>query len=45
MKNDRRGTAPLIPFLAAIFLLFIGILIFVYIQAKQINPQMIQPPL
>ena len=42
MREDRKGVAPLIPFLAVMFLLFIGILIFVYIQAKHINPQMIQ---
>jgi hypothetical protein len=42
MKNEQKGVAPLIPFLAGVFLLFISILIFAYIEAKHANPQMIQ---
>jgi hypothetical protein len=32
----------LIPLLAVVAVLFLGILIFVYVQAKKANPQMIQ---
>lgn len=42
MKNDRKGVAPLIPFLVIVALIFIGILIFAYLEAKHLNPQMIE---
>ena len=37
-----KGVPALIPFLIAIFVLFIGILIWAYIETKKANPQMIQ---
>ena len=37
-----KGVPALIPFLIAIFVLFIGILIWAYVETKKANPQMIQ---
>ncbi len=42
-KAKAKGGIPvLIPFLALISLLFIGILIFAYVETKKANPQMIE---
>jgi hypothetical protein len=38
----KQGIPPLIPVLILIFMLFIGILIFTYVESKKANPQMIQ---
>jgi hypothetical protein len=32
---------PLIPFLVFVFVLFIGILLYTYVEAKRANPQMV----
>ena len=37
-----KGVPALIPFLIAISILFIGILIWAYIETRKANPQMIQ---
>ena len=37
----KQGLPPLIPVLILISMLFIGILIFTYVEAKKANPQMI----
>lgn len=43
MKAKRKGGIPaLIPFLALVSLIFIGILIFAYVETKNANPQMIE---
>jgi len=42
MKDKRKGVPPLIPFLAVVSLVFIGILIWAYLETKKINPQMIE---
>lgn len=42
MKEKPRGVAPLIPVLALVAVIFIGILIFAYVQTRSINPQMIE---
>jgi len=36
--SQRKQTAPLVYFLGAIFVLFIGILIFCYVVTKRTNP-------
>ena len=38
----KQGLPPLIPVLILISMLFIGILIFTYVQSKKANPQMIE---
>jgi hypothetical protein len=38
---NRRGVPPLIPFLVLVSMVFIGILVFAYVEAKKANPQMI----
>ena len=38
----KQGIPALIPVLIAIFMLFIGILIFTYVESKKANPQMIK---
>ena len=38
----KKSTPALIPFLFFVFVLFIGILIFTYIETKKANPQMIE---
>ena len=43
MKQSRKGgVPPLIWFLAMVSMLFIGILIFAYVETKKANPQMIE---
>lgn len=37
-----RKVPILVPFLALVSLIFIGILIFTYVETKKANPQMIQ---
>ena len=37
----KQGIPALIPVLILIFMLFIGILIFTYVETKKANPQMI----
>ena len=39
-----RKVPILIPFLAFVTLLFVGILIFTYVETKKANPQMIEAP-
>jgi hypothetical protein len=41
MKN-KQSVPILIPFLILVSVLFIGILIFAYVETKKANPQMIQ---
>ena len=38
----KQGIPPLIPVLILISMLFIGILIFTYVESKKANPQMIK---
>ena len=38
----KKRVPVLIPFLVFVSLLFIGILIFAYVETKRINPQMIE---
>jgi hypothetical protein len=38
----KKRVPVLIPFLVFVSMLFIGILIFTYVEARQANPQMIQ---
>ncbi len=38
----KKSTPALIPFLVFVFVLFIGILIFTYVETKKANPQMIE---
>jgi len=38
----KRGVPALIPVLIVISMLFIGILIFAYVETKKANPQMIE---
>ena len=40
-KQDRGGVPALIPFLVLVSVIFIGILIFAYLETKNLNPQMI----
>ena len=43
MKKQARGGVPaLIPFLVLVSVIFIGILIFAYLETKHLNPQMIE---
>jgi len=42
MKDKQKGVAPLIPVLALVAAIFIGILIFAYVETKKINPQTIE---
>jgi hypothetical protein len=42
MKPKPKGVPPLVAFLVMVSMLFIGILIYVYIEAKRANPQMIR---
>lgn len=41
MKQSK-GVPPLIPFLLFVSAVFIGILIFAYVETKKANPQMIE---
>ena len=40
--NNKQSVPILIPFLILVSMLFIGILIFAYVETKKANPQMIQ---
>ena len=40
--KDKRGVPVLIPFLVLVSAIFIGILIFAYVETKKANPQMIE---
>ncbi|HTS60695.1 MAG TPA: hypothetical protein VMH28_01655 [Candidatus Acidoferrales bacterium] len=40
--KDTRGVPVLIPFLVLVSAIFIGILIFAYVETKKANPQMIE---
>ena len=40
--KDKRPIPVLIPFLVLVSLIFIGILIFAYVETKKANPQMIE---
>jgi len=40
-KPRPKGIPPLIPFMVGVFILFIGILIFAYVETKKANPQML----
>lgn len=43
MKNDhRKGVPALIPFLVLVSVIFIGILIFAYVETKHLKPEMIE---
>ena len=42
MTERRKGVPALVWFLAAVSVLFIGILIWVYVETKRINPKMIE---
>jgi len=37
----KKGVPPLIPFLAVVSMIFIGILIWAYVETKKANPQML----
>lgn len=39
--SDRRRVPALIPFLMLVFVTFIGILVYVYVESKRANPQML----
>jgi hypothetical protein len=41
----KRRIPPLIPFLIFVSVLFLGILVFTYVESKKANPQMISMPL
>jgi hypothetical protein len=41
-KKSKGGVPPLIPFLVVVSMIFIGILVFAYVEAKKANPQMIE---
>ena len=41
-KTSKGGVPPLIPFLVMVSVIFIGILVFAYVEAKKANPQMIE---
>jgi hypothetical protein len=40
--KTKRGVPVLIPFLVLVSAIFIGILIFAYVETKKANPQMIE---
>lgn len=40
--NQSKGVPPLIPFLIFVSAVFIGILIYTYVETKKANPQMIE---
>jgi hypothetical protein len=40
--TEKKGIPVLIPFLALVSVLFIGVLIWVYVETKKANPQMIK---
>jgi len=40
--KDKKSVPVLIPFLILISILFIGILIFAYVETRKANPQMIE---
>ena len=40
--NNKQSVPILIPFLILVSMLFIGILIFTYVETKKANPQMIR---
>lgn len=40
--KQKQSVPILIPFLILVFMIFIGILIFTYVETKKANPQMIK---